>query len=415
MFAHHSRAVRGGLALFAGSVLVLSGCSAPADTPAPSGSSDVQNSAEDLVLKIGSLLPQSGGLAFQGPAQEGGVALAVQDINDADLGIKIEVTYRDSGDATTDTGNIAVTDLMSEQVTAIIGTASSGLTLSLIDRVAGEGILMMSPAASSPLLSDYSDDGMLWRTAPSDALQGEVLGDLIASDGHSKLGMIVLNDPFGTSLAAVVKKTFEAAGGTVVDEELFNEGDSNFDAQISGINAAKPDAIALLTFEQVKVIVPSLVGDGFPSENLYFVDANLADYSADLAPGLLTGAKGIKGSPLVDTGFNDRLLKVNPKLTDFAYAAESYDAVVVTALAALAAKDTSGKAIVSKLREVSGGSGHGTKANSFAEAAKIIRSGGVVDYDGVSGPIDFAENGDITKANIVAFQYGDDNRYSELK
>lgn len=416
--ARRSRVILGGLALVASSALVLSGCSATSGDSPPTTSAPpitAEAPAEDLTLKIGTMLPQSGGLAFQGPAQEAGVALAVQDINDADLGITVDAAYRDSGDTTTDTANLAVTDLLSQNVTAIVGTASSGLTLSIVDRVAGAGVLMMSPAASSPQLSDYPDDGMLWRTAPSDVLQGEVLGNLIASEGHRTLGMIILNDAFGTSLAAVVKETFEAAGGTVVSEQLFNEGDSNFAAQISGVTAATPDAVALITFEQVKVIVPNLVGAGIPSDNLYFVDANLADYSADFAEGMLTGAKGTKGSPLVDTGFNDRLLKLDSKLTDFAYAAESYDAVVVLALAALAAGDTSGKAMASKLQEVSGGSGEGTKANTFADAANIIRSGNVVDYDGASGPITFGDNGDITEANIEIFQYAENNTYSLMQ
>ncbi|WP_111720901.1 ABC transporter substrate-binding protein [Homoserinimonas sp. OAct 916] len=408
-----ARTLVGGVALLAATALALSGCTS-ADAPAgqaPSQGSSASPAA-DLTLKIGTLLPQSGGLAFQGPAQEAGVALAVKDINEADMGITIDVAYRDSGDTTTDTSNIALTDLLGDGATAIVGTASSGLTLSLIDRVADAGVLMMSPAASSPKLSDYPDKGLLWRTAPSDVLQGEVLGTTIAADGHSTLGMVVLNDPFGTSLAEVVKENFEAAGGKVVSQALFNEGDSSFDAQISEVTAAKPDAIALITFEQVKIIVPKLVSGGFPSENLYFVDANLADYSAELAPGLLTGAKGTKGSPLVDTGFNDRLLELDPSLTDFAYAAESYDAVVVIALAALAANDTTGNGMASKLQEVSGGSGGGTKANSFVDAAKIIRDGGVVDYDGASGPISFGDNGDITEANIEIFQYKDDNTYA---
>lgn len=403
------------LALVAGAALALSGCAA-GDNSADSSSASPSSSqaapdAKPLTLKIGTMLPQSGGLAFQGPAQEAGVALAVKDINEANLGITVDVTYRDSGDTTTDTANIAVTDLLSQGVTAIVGTASSGLTLSVIDRIAGAGVLMMSPAASSPQLSDYADDDMLWRTAPSDVLQGEVLANLIAAEGKQKLAMIVLNDAFGTSLAAVMKENFEAAGGKVVSEQLFNEGDSNFDAQISGTLAAKPDAIALITFEQVKIIAPTLIGSGFNSDSLYFVDANLADYSGDFKPGLLEGAKGTKGSPLVDTGFNDRLLELDPSLTDFAYAAESYDAVVTLALAALAAGDTSGTALKTKLQEISGGSGNGTKADTFADAAQIILDGGVVDYDGVSGPITFGDNGDITEANIDIFQYKHDNTY----
>ena len=73
---------------------------------------------------------------------------------------------------------------------------------------------------------------------------------------------------------------------------LFNTGDSNFDAQISEVTAANPDAIALITFDQAKIIIPGLVGAGFPGDKLYFVDGNLADYSADFAPGLAHRREG---------------------------------------------------------------------------------------------------------------------------
>jgi branched-chain amino acid transport system substrate-binding protein len=101
-------------------------------------------------------------------------------------------------------------------------------------------------------------------------------------------------------------------------------------------------------------------------------------------------------------------------LADFSYAAESYDAVILLALAALEANSTDGVAIAEKLREVSGGTGDGTKATDFASAAQIILDGGTVDYDGNSGPISFDENGDPTEATVGIFQYGADNTYTRI-
>ena len=68
-----------------------------------------------------------------------------------------------------------------------------------------------------------------------------------------------------------------------------------------------------------------------------------------------------------------------------------------------------------KLQEVSGGSGSGTKCTSFAECADIINGGGVADYDGVSGPITFDENGDPTEASIGVYVYTDENVYVPFK
>lgn len=403
------KSILGGIAVVGASALVLSGC-ATTETEEPAGPT------EQLTLKIGTILPQSGALAFLGPPEEAGVALAVQDINEADLGITVEAIYRDSGDTTTDTATVSVTDLLSQDVSAIVGAASSGVSKTVIDQIVAAGVVQFSPANTSPDFTTYADDNLYWRTAPSDLLQGEVLGNLIAEDGAATLGMIVLNDAYGTGLAGALRATFEAAGGEVVAEELFNEGDTSFDAQISALTAAAPDAIAVITFDQAKVVVPGLVGAGYPGDQLYFVDGNLADYSADFAAGLVEGAKGtLPGLDIATLGnFQDRLLEVDPELTDFSYAAESYDAVVLLALAALAAGSTEGADIAAKLQEVSGGSGDGEKATDFASAAQIILDGGVVDYDGVSGPITFDENGDPTEATIGIYQYGADNKYTRI-
>jgi branched-chain amino acid transport system substrate-binding protein len=405
------KSILGGAAIVGVSALILSGCAAPAEE----GGGETSGPREPLTLKIGTILPQSGTLAFLGPPEEAGVALAVQEINDADLGITVEVEYRDSGDTTTDTATVSVTDLLSLDVSAIVGAASSGVSKTVIDQITAAGVVQFSPANTSIDFTDYADDGLYWRTAPSDVLQGEVLGNLIAEDGAETVGMLVLNDSYGTGLAAALTENFEAAGGEIVAEPLFNTGETVFTTQISELTAANPDAIALITFDESKVVIPALRGAGYTGP-LYLVDGNLFDYSADLAPGALEGAKGtLPGLDVATLGdFTDRLLEIDPDLTDYSYAAESYDAVVLLALAALAANSVDGKEIASKLQEVSGGTGDGKKATDFASAAQIILDGGVVDYDGYSGPITFDENGDPTEATIGIYEYDANNKYSRI-
>jgi len=426
--ASASRSVRTlvtGVALVGVSALLLTGCSngaatTPSDSSSPSASAadfkTVEAGDRDLTLKIGTILPQSGALAFLGPPEEAGVQLAVNDINDAGLGIKVEAIYRDSGDTTTDTATPSVTDLLSQDVTAIVGAASSGVSKTVIDKITGAGVVQFSPANTSPDFTTYADNGLYWRTAPSDLLQGEVLGNRIADDGNATLGLIVLNDAYGTGLAKATRASFEAAGGEIVAESLFNEGESNFASQIADVTAAAPDAIALITFDQSKIIVPDLVAGGFDGSKLYFVDGNLKDYEPDFAPGLITGAKGTL--PGLDVGtlgdFTDRLKEIDPTLTDYSYAAESYDAVILIAMAAYAGNDVSGASIASYLRQVSGGTGDGTKVTDFAAAAKALAAGDQVDYDGFSGPITFDENGDPTEATIGLYEYQDNNTYVRI-
>ena len=412
----------GGLAMLGTSALVLSGCAA--------GAGGNGGPVGDLTLKIGTALPQTGNLAFLGPPEEAGVALAVKDINDAAKGVTVEVTWGDSGDTDNKAYETEVPRLLDAGVSAIIGAASSGTSLQFIDQVVGAGVIQFSPANTSAALTTYDDKGLYFRTAPSDVLQGEVLGNLIAADGNATLGMIVLNDSYGNGdgakdangnftggLAGFVTKAFTAAGGTVVAQPTYNTGDTNFDAQISEVTAANPDAIVLITFEEIKTIAPKLIGGGFPADKVYLVDGNLANYNKDFKPGLLEGAKGTVPGLNLDTikdfttSLNENwVAEGNADLESvFAYGPEAYDAVVLLALASLEAGSVEGVDVAAKLQEVSGGTGDGTKCTTYAECADIIIGGGTADYDGVSGPITFNEVGDPTEASIQVYQYGADN------
>ncbi|MCU1406973.1 MAG: amino acid transporter substrate-binding protein [Glaciihabitans sp.] len=416
--ASRSRSLKsllGGVAVLGVSALVLSACAAPAaDAPA-----ETSGPREDLTLKIGTALPVTGNLAFLGPPEIAGVGLAAQQINDADLGIQVDVTYGDSGDTDNKAYATEIPRLLSDGVSAIIGAASSGVSKLFIDDVTGAGVIQFSPANTSADFTTWDDNGLFWRTAPSDVLQGEVLGNLIAEDGNETLGIIYLNDSYGTGLTGFTTEAFEAAGGEVVASSSYNAGDTSFDAQISEVRAANPDAIAIIAFDETKTIVPGLTG--FPTDKLYFVDGNLADYSADFAPGTLTGAKGtLPGLDTAELGsFTDDLQAFvaaagDPELKDYSYAAESYDAVILLALAALEAQSTDGADIAAKLQEVSGGDGDGTKVTDFATGAQDIIDGETIDYDGKSGPITFDENGDPTEATIGIFKYLEDNTYERI-
>ena len=123
-----------GFAILAASALVLSGCAA-AEEAAPESSDDGTAASEALALKIGTALPVTGSLAFLGPPEEAGVALAAADINAADAGISIEVVYGDSGDLDNKAYETEIPRLLNEGVAAIVGAASSSVSLSFIDQV----------------------------------------------------------------------------------------------------------------------------------------------------------------------------------------------------------------------------------------------------------------------------------------
>ncbi|SIR75786.1 ABC transporter substrate-binding protein [Microbacterium sp. RURRCA19A] len=406
--------VLGGLALVGASALVLAGCAGGGDAAAPSASSGGGAvSKADGTFSVGTILPATGNLAFLGPPEVAGVKLAIKDIEatgDA-FPFKTTLTERDSGDTTTDIATQSATELVSAGADVVIGAASSGVSFTFVDQLVNAGIVQISPANTSPDFTTYADDGYYWRTAPSDVLQGRVLGNLMVGDGAANVGIIYINDPYGTGLKDNATKAIEAAGGEVSVAVPYNPGDTVFTSQVDQLLAAKPDAIAVIAFEETSSIIPQLVNtQGFPGSKVYFVDGNLSN-SYEFQPGTLTGAKGtLPGNP-ADTTFQARLKEVDPSLTDFSYAPESYDAVILAALAAAQAKDDSGTAIRDNLQSVSEG---GEKCTTFADCLKLINDGKDIDYDGVSGPITFDENGDPTEAYIGIYQYGADNKYTLL-
>ncbi|WP_144876972.1 ABC transporter substrate-binding protein [Microbacterium sp. 1.5R] len=411
-----ARKVCGTIAAVGASALILAGCSGGTT---PSESSAPPADREDLTLSIGTVLPQTGALSYLGPPEEAGVGLATAEINDAAKGITVEVEYGDSGDPDNKAYETTVPRLLGSDVQALIGAASSGVTKLFLDQAVSAGVITFSPANTSPDFTTWDDDNLYWRTAPSDLLQGEVLGNLIAEDGNATLGIIYLNDAYGTGLEGVVNETFTGSGGEVVASEPYNAGDTNFSAQVSSILAQNPDAIAVIGFEETSTIVPSFVNSGFDGSKFYFVDGNTSQWGTDM-PVSIEGSKGTQPGPVLADDFQDRLKEQwvsqgdGSELVDFNYAAESYDATVLLALASLAANSSDPADIAAKLQEVSGGTGDGEKCDSFADCADLILDGKTVDYDGYSGGIAFDDAGDPTEATIGVFQYGADNTHTRL-
>ncbi len=397
--------------------LVLTACgSDDGDTtaePKDNASSSAPAAKGDGVLKIGTLLPQTGSLAFLGPPEFAGVDLALKDINDAGgvNGKPVEKTDSDSGDTSTDTASQSVDRLLSNDVDAVVGAASSSVSLSVIDKIVGAGVLQISPANTSDELTKYDDKGLYFRTAPPDVLQGRVLGDLILADGNSTVGILALQDSYGTGLADSTTQSITDGGGEVVETVVYDPKAASFSTEVGKIKAADPEAIAVIAFDETKKIIPELVkqGIGPDTKKIYFVDGNLAGYDKDFPKGTLEGVKGTLPGVAATDEFKARLTDLKPELTEFAYAPESYDATILVALAATASGDDSGESIASAMQDVSTG---GTKCTSYQECVDLLGNDEDIDYDGVSRPVEFNDAGDPSEATIGIYQYGADNTYS---
>jgi branched-chain amino acid transport system substrate-binding protein len=385
--------------------LVLAGCSG--------GGGDTGGTTADggLDLKIGTILPQTGSLAVLGPPEFAGVDLAVKDINDAKAGITVTNTAKDSGDTTTDIASQSATSLIADGNTAIIGAASSGVSKTFIDQVTQAGVVQLSPANTSPDFTTYEDDGYYWRTAPSDVLQGRILGNKILQDGKTNVSILYMNDAYGTGLEENIKKTLEAGGASIAAEEVFEPSATDFNSAITSVLAPNPDALVVISFDEIKTIADQLASKGFDFTKFYGTDGNYGviketDTNVDIAGAQFTNP-GVEAKEDFQTRLQDMVkAEGEPELTVFSYSAESYDGTVLLALAALQGKATDGATLKDNLQSVSEG---GEKCTTFTDCAKLIADGTDIDYDGLSGPITFDENGDPTEAYVSVYNYGTGN------
>jgi len=233
------------------------------------------------VLKIGGLLPETGNLAFLGAPMIAGVEYAIDYLNKAGgvLGKPVEYSAGDSGDTSTDTASVTVDRLLAEGADAIIGAASSGVSLTVIDKITAAGVIQFSPANTSPKLTSYADNGLFFRNAPPDDLQGAVLAEVIVADGAQSVYILALDDAYGTGLATVVEEVLTAAGVKVLGKKIYDPKATTFDAEVGEVVAANPDAIVLITFDEGSRILRTMVENGIgpKAKKVYGVDGNIGN------------------------------------------------------------------------------------------------------------------------------------------
>jgi ABC-type branched-subunit amino acid transport system substrate-binding protein len=217
-------------------------------------------------LTIGTLLPETGNLAFLGPPEVAGVQLAINDINAAGgvLGQPITLVTGDSGDASTDTATQTVDRLLQSGVNAIVGAASSGVSLTVIDTITQAGVMQISPANTSDQFTTYNDQNLYFRTAPPDLLQARALADLIEQDGNNTVGILATNDPYGTGLAENTKNNLVSDGlpEDSIQSVIYDPQAANYDAEVQQMTEFSPDAVVVIGFEESSRIIQGLNTNG---------------------------------------------------------------------------------------------------------------------------------------------------------
>ncbi len=389
---------------------------APATTAAPTEEPPVgETGAGPLV--IGTLLPVTGDLAFLGPPVVAGARLALDDINAAGgvFGVDVVLHEGDSGDTNQDIANPEVDRLLALEVDAIIGAASSAVSKLVIDKITGNNVIHFSPANTSPDFTTYDDNGLYFRTAPSDLLQGKVLADLVASEGNEIAGVIYRQESYGQGLADSFRENFENLGGTVDPFIAYAPGTDNFDAEVDQLAGVGPDAIVVIGFQESATILVTMHERGIgptSATNVYGVDGNIGGIGTELSdPSIITGMRGTEPSVNL-TAIADFTTRLDGAYEGgvqeiYAYGAETYDAIVIVALAALVADSDNPVDIGAQINDVTRG---GAKCTSFADCRDVIEGGGDPDYDGVGGPYEFVDAGEPAAASFRIATYSGGER-----
>lgn len=251
---------------------VVIGDPANATQTAPPAAAAADSAYQGGQLTVGTLLPITGDLAFLGPPEVAAVQLAIQDINAAGGvgGADVQLIEGDSGDQTTDTAQQTVDREVNAGANAIIGAASSGVSLSVIDRVTAAGVVMFSPANTSDQFTTYDDRGLYFRTAPPDLMQGQAVANIVLDEGNNSIFILARNDPYGTGIADVIESNLKDSG--VADDQLmkviYDPNAQSFRTEVDQIVQFNPDAVVLIGFIESATILSTMNEQGVgPAQN----------------------------------------------------------------------------------------------------------------------------------------------------
>ncbi len=364
------------------------------ETPAPTAAPP-----ERVALHIGLLVPETGAVGpLAAPAIEA-MRLAVEDINAA--GGNITATIADTA-TTPATGREAAARLLGEGADVIVGPATSAVTQAVIQSLFDERVPQCTPSAQSPAFSTQENAAYFFRTVPPAHAVAPIMARVVAEDGGTRVAIVGRADDYGTPISGLVAQLL-AEFGAETEVVLYDPGSTTFDSQVAAVAAFGPDAIINIGFFfDGTSIVHGLIEAGFGPEIQYGGDALFHPFLWQLVdpndPTVLDGMKfvGVAGSD----EFNKRISDVTDGNVNFA--AQSYDCVMLLALAAEIVGGTDGDAIMAAI----GGLTHGgTECYSYEECVALIDAGEDIDYVGVSGPINFTPNGDPTTGSYAVFQF----------
>ena len=297
-----------------------------------------------------------------------------------------------------------------ERVIGIAGALCSGATIPAASNVAvPAGVVMISPASTSPEITNLKDNDFLFRTAPSDAFQGGVLAKLVLSKGIKKVALSFINNDYGVGLAKTFRAEYTKMGGTIAGDQVHEEKKQSYRSELASLSSGGADTLVLIAMGEgsgMTIVRQSLeagffktfVGaDGLHSDKLVEAIGG-KNLQGNLFGTLPTAKKSTQLDKYKSMYGDNKVFKYGSPFT-----AQAYDAVMLIALAAQSAGSDDRTALRDNLRKVANAPGEIVGPGEWAKAVALLKAGKDINYEGASGSHEFDERGEV--AGVFA-EYG---------
>jgi len=341
-------------------------------------------------IKIGVILGFTGPIESLTPQMAGGAEMAMAEVTESKklLGgasvtsVRGDSTCIDAGAAQA----VAERQITADGVAGIMGADCSGVTGAILANVAlANGTVMISPSATSPALSTAEDNGLFFRTAPSDARQGVVMTEVLMEQGIKEVAVTYTNNDYGKGLADSFEAAFTAAGGKVTINAAHEDGKADYSAEVGALAAAGGDRLVVAGYvDQGGSGIVRAALDSGAFETFHFPDGMI---SAKLVENFGAEIDGSSGqAPGTDSAGNAKFVEMAGDAFDATspFSAESYDAAALIMLAMQAAGSADPAVYKEKVMMVANAPGEKILPGELGKALEILAAGGDIDFVGAS-------------------------------
>jgi branched-chain amino acid transport system substrate-binding protein len=342
-------------------------------------------------IKIGIILGFTGPIESLAPVMAKSAELAISEVNKAGtfmnghskvVGVRADSTCVDAAAAQAAAERL----ITSDKVNAIMGADCSGVTTAVLKNVAmPNGIVMISPSATSPALSTEPDNDLFFRTSPSDARQGEVVAELLLEKGFKSAALSHTNNDYGKGLAESIKRNFIARGGKITITAAHEDGKGDYSAEVAALAQASGDILIVAGYldQGGKGIIQTSLDTG-AFEKFFLPDGMIGDSLPKAIGSDLNGSIGsVPGTDSPGAEKYSKLAKANG-FDSGPYGPESYDAAALIMLAMEAAKSSDSNVFKKHVMDVANAPGIKIFPGELAKAISLIKAGKSIDYVGAT-------------------------------